>query len=649
MDNDEHLIEWQEASAAVGALAKDEKDFTAAVEAFDKGDAAVFRRILERHQLLPHATRICFWLCTWRCVRVVRLVCHELPTAGLNVEEFHDFAHLVQPLGERPDMLRRLIDGIDRGDARGFHAIVEEFKLHKYCFFLAMWICTFRCRRFCLLLATPVVERPPDPFEDLRESIVALGRLGQDRASFTKALQYFEKGDGPNFRAVLDGVSLLRYCLIYCRWFCHWHCFRLCFVLCHKLPDIDLTIPQLREFALALGQAAGDRDALTQVSGALLKQDARAWGPLLERLKLSRFCWYVCRWYCHLHCDRRCIIFCPPGCTSVFRYIGGYNVLTAINSSGAGNGLTTADARAFYHVVRLNGVLCKQHAGGPAEYRFEFRAPGGGPWTPLPTAMIARTEIGQWQAPPLVAGDPIQVKPYTVKGAAPNDMVAVITADGWIQVPQESNVNLPTGNFAPNGNLVNLDTRLLQAWTDIDLTGKAAGQSTTPPPLGLDETYGLRLVVRRVGQPVTATVSGTCERVAIYNRHYDNVRHGGSWAPQDDDDQLGAALVNIDEIGGGCGKVTNALTIRYTGAHPNLGTITVRMHGPGGPYNTTLADAAGSTAANRFGVATLVLPPGTTVADLKKCAYVVKLSVDLLLTTGDGSPDPIGDEVAFCK
>src|SRR5262245_46131572 len=124
MDNDEHLQEWHDASAAVGALAKDEKDFTAAVEAVDKGDANTFRRILERHQLLLHATRICFWLCTWRCVRVVRLVCHELPTAGLSVEEFHEFARLVEPLAARADLLKRLVDGLDKGDARGFHAVV---------------------------------------------------------------------------------------------------------------------------------------------------------------------------------------------------------------------------------------------------------------------------------------------------------------------------------------------------------------------------------------------------------------------------------------------------------------------------------------------------------------------------------------------
>src|SRR5262245_40362408 len=108
-------------------------------------------------------------------------------------------------------------------------------------------------------------------------------------------------------------------------------------------------------------------------------------------------------------------------------------------------------------------------------------------------------------------------------------------------------------------------------------------------------------------------------------------------------------MVNVQEIGTGCAKITNAITIKYTAAHPNLGDVTITMDGPGGPYLTTLADDAGATPPNRFGTASLVLPAGKTIASLKRCAYIVKLSVTLLLTTGDSAPNPIGDEVAFCK
>ena len=137
--------------------------------------------------------------------------------------------------------------------------------------------------------------------------------------------------------------------------------------------------------------------------------------------------------------------------------------------------------------------------------------------------------------------------------------------------------------------------------------------------------------------------------MAIYNVHYDNVTHKGAWAPELVSDQLGVAMVNVEEIGAGCAKITNTLTIKYTAAHPNLGAVTIKMDGPGGPYPTTLADDAGATPENRFGTASVVLPPGGSIANLDKCAYLVTMKATLLLTDGDDAPDPIDDLVAFCK
>jgi hypothetical protein len=37
------------------------------------------------------------------------------------------------------------------------------------------------------------------------------------------------------------------------------------------------------------------------------------------------------------------------------------------------------------------------------------------------------------------------------------------------------------------------------------------------------------------------------------------------------------------------------------------------------------------------------------VASLTPCAYIVTLSVGVLLTTGDSVPLPIQDQIAFCK
>ena len=68
------------------------------------------------------------------------------------------------------------------------------------------------------------------------------------------------------------------------------------------------------------------------------------------------------------------------------------------------------------------------------------------------------------------------------------------------------------------------------------------------------------------------------------------------------------------------------------------------MSGPGGPYSFTLPPAA-TPGQDWFGTAA----PTFTVTDLQPCAYIVTLSMQLLLTTGDSIPDNLIDQIAFCK
>jgi hypothetical protein len=643
MPKNEHLVELAEAARAISTLAEDERSFSQAVKAFEAGDREGFRQALDHLKLLPHCLRICFWLCIWRCVRVCRLICVELPAAAPTAAEIVELARLLQPLRDSPGLLKRLVDAMDRADTETLTGIVKELKIQRFCFFVFYWICTLRCRRFCVSICTATRQVPQeDPLADLRDWLEGLTAVAKDEAGLTKAFDAIRKQDVKGFNAILQGVGVLRLCIILCRFFCYWNCFRICFIVCREIPKVDLTIPELREFGVALGRLGKDEAALTRLNDALVREDPRAWDTVVGDLKLSRYCYYVCQWICFTRCELYCWIFCPPGCLTTFRYIGDYNILTEIDSA---TGLTIPDNRAFYLTIRLNGVLCKQHSGGPAEYRFEYSEDSGATWMAVPTDWIDRTEIGQWQS--TVPAPPDDVKPYTVKGSAPDDKVATLTADGWVQVPQESNVNDAGGNFAPNGDLIMLNTLKMATWADINIAGITAGQSTAP--LGVDRFFALRLRVRRVGMAATEVTAGTCDNVAIYNRRYDNVTHKGAWAPVLVSNQLGVVMVNVEEIGTGCAKITNALTIKYTAAHPNLGTVTISMDGPGGPYGSTLADDAGATPQDRFGTASVVLPPGVTIADLDKCAYLVKMSAALLLTDGDDVPSDIWDEVAFCK
>lgn len=357
-----------------------------------------------------------------------------------------------------------------------------------------------------------------------------------------------------------------------------------------------------------------------------------------------------------------------PDTLSVFNSIGGYNFLTQIDSAAGGDGKTLADDRAFYSTLRLNGVLAKTKNGNPLEYAFEVAAYDPttdvlGPYTQIPLAQVAPTNIGTWEH---FTGDilnPVETEAYILNGVAgPGVRVPQVSPDGWVRVPQESNVFAPQGNFVPSTGpypgFINLVSETLRAFGVIDAAQVQAGESasTGGTPLGRVFYFSLRMRVREaiggVVVPGSEQIAGTCVRLAVMNTRYDNVSKYGSWILNTTvDGQLGIASLDIQELaGGGCTEITNSLTVLYTAAHPNLGAFSIGMVGPGGPYSFT--PGGGGTPENRFGATTTLLDPSSNpvaIADLPDCAYIVKLSVPLLLTTGDGIPDPLLDEVAFSK
>ena len=355
-------------------------------------------------------------------------------------------------------------------------------------------------------------------------------------------------------------------------------------------------------------------------------------------------------------CVRLCLEEQPPITEPlpVFTAIGGYQYVSDIASTPPGSGLTNGDNRAFYSTLRLNGILPKKLNGNPMEYRFEVRSTDatGTPisgWSAIAPSQIARTVLGLWQIfAPAFPGDPnpIKTKLYTVNGTAgPNELVTTISADGWIQVPQQSNVFGVEGFFQPNGNMINLISPTLAAFGSVNMTGVSAGNSSTSngAALAQDRHYSIRMKVREQGSLGTGTDAGICEHVAIMNTLYDNISHHPSWAGYTQSGALAVAMLDIAQLqANGCSHITNNLDVLFTTTHPNLGAVSISMAGPGGPYNFTLPAAV---AGERFGTAT----PNFNVAALPACAYLVTLSAQVLLTTGDSSPLPLQDQIAFCK
>ena len=347
----------------------------------------------------------------------------------------------------------------------------------------------------------------------------------------------------------------------------------------------------------------------------------------------------------------------PPPQTEPLPYftrVGGYDFLTDIDV--AGTGLTVSDGRAFYSTLRLNGVMARQFKYNPAnaaeapgalEYKFQVRdLDASGAWTDVdPGSQVAATRIGDIQT--FVPADPVPVQHTPVFAGDANAPIV----GGWIRVPQQNNV-LTTGLFVPNGDQIRLDSTTLAGSTgDVDLGGLASGDSVAAHLSGSGQTapqnrhYALRMMIRKQGESGAGIEAGRLDRIAVNNHHYDNIDSHPAWVSNVRSNQLGVAMVNIAQLAGaGCAGITTALDILVTASHPTLGSVSVTMTGPGGPYAFTAPAASGD---ERAGTATP--PSGFDPADLDACAYIVTLSVQLLLTTGDSAPDNLVDQIAFCK
>lgn len=338
----------------------------------------------------------------------------------------------------------------------------------------------------------------------------------------------------------------------------------------------------------------------------------------------------------------------PTELPSVFTKIGNLYYETQVNSFAPGNGKTIGDNRAFYSTLKLNGILSQRRNGNAVEYMFEVMptdADGNsvGGWSQVPVAQVAGTYIGditKFVSPPVPPGsNPIKMTPYFLSNVD-------FTLDGWIKVPQMTDINAPTGAFAPNNTLIYLNTAQLAAFAPIDLTGLITGQSqTTVAPLASNLHFAIRMWVREDGVAGSATVGGICHHIAVENTLYNNIRSHPAWSgPTPVSGALGVAMVNVAQLTGGCDEITTDLDLLFTAAHPNLGTVTMSMVGGGGTFDFIIPAPADPT--DQHGTAS---PDGWPLDELANCAYIVTLSAQLLLTTGESAPDDVIDQIAFCK
>ncbi|MCB9384169.1 MAG: hypothetical protein H6509_06110 [Bryobacterales bacterium] len=148
--------------------------------------------------------------------------------------------------------------------------------------------------------------------QQLAQESPALARLAENEDALARILEAYQARDARTVRAILDKLSLSRFCVPICRWLCVWECIRVCRVICRELPEKPFEAPALQVFAAGLGRLGADEKAARQLFAAIEKEDSDAYHKIIEKFELQAFCHLVCYWICFLRCRPFCRLVCPP-------------------------------------------------------------------------------------------------------------------------------------------------------------------------------------------------------------------------------------------------------------------------------------------------------------------------------------------------
>jgi hypothetical protein len=354
--------------------------------------------------------------------------------------------------------------------------------------------------------------------------------------------------------------------------------------------------------------------------------------------------------------------------TSFFQ-IGRYDVTTGIDSLPSASGRTlhpiaSLANRAFFATLPLRGVLGKKmpFTADPLEYRFEFAEYAAGSFVEPTTfaavlpAMIGETQIGTlqlWDAGAVPPTPNLVNKRVLVNGppGAPPPGADYVNADviaGWIRVPQNNDINASAGGLfvANTGLLADVVSTALATFETIDCTQLEAGEAAQSEGrvVPREHFFSIRMIVRKWGDASTQQEAGRVHRVAISNPTYTNITRHAEWNPTPAFSEFAVVMVDLAElVGMGCAHVTGTLTPRFTAAHPNMGAVSMRREG-GPTVAQPFSLPASASTADQFGVG---VPSGWSLP-LPPCSYLVRVSANVQVTTGEAEPGAVEDYIGFC-
>jgi hypothetical protein len=637
----------REGASAIGQLARDEKAFREAYEAFRSGEGKKFQAVLQRVGLLPRCSLVCEWIRIKECVFLCLELC-GVPKPSDEAPNPRMLAEAIVRITSNEKLVRELAEILERRDRDAYRRIVEEYKLGPWCHLFCHWLCVIRYRLICRWICNPQQVERPNLAEELQAAGQALRGLLEHKDSFDQAVAASNAGDAEKLGSVVSGAGLVPLCYYICEWFCSWRCTRVCFTVCREYPrdPIKDQIGEALAFAKALqrlNEKPGDAERLLAAIGA---GDGKAWEAILRELELYPYCIQLCHWVCTLRCRGFCVLVCPSTYLHPwFTHVGDFSITADIdpvsgltNKSEAGHG---GPNYGFFNDLSLQGFCPKvdpAHTTEAMAYRFLYQPAGATTATPITGGFVSEVLVGSrytlWHSNPNTlqsvrirgTGTTSPTPPPSTPAPAPPDHYIVPDAQGWVPVDQNalddgfdgwlmgfaSPVAFPGGDPAPG----------VLAGTAVPVANQKNGSNSA-----------IIFQATRVST-IAAVNSGTAS--PDYTNQL-NVIHLNNWNA--------VSLINLEEFAGGmsCSPVNDNLHIQYTTDHELMADWYIDM-----------VTAATVTPAPVFPSG--VGPRGSAGTDFHdttnwpSCSYLLRLHTQRSLTDGllDDPDEWEGSFLTFC-
>ena len=300
-------------AADVERLAKGEKTFETAYEAFRSADRKAFQTAIGRA----------------RTLRPLRADLPLDPHQGVRASSASGSAarrrgepSKIDPRrlagGDRPDHLRREAPrsssaAIEKQDPAAFQRLIKAQRLGRTATSSATGCASCRFRLICRWVCDASSSRKrPDLALELRQAGSAVGRCSR-KAAFARPSRRRTHGDAEKLRGVIHGAGLDLPLLL--------HLLSgsaagaasssACCCAARSRSSRSTSTDEAFEFAKAIG-ACGAAGALETLSAAR-RRDPKAFAAVVSELELGRFCIQLCHWICSctatasaVACARRC-------------------------------------------------------------------------------------------------------------------------------------------------------------------------------------------------------------------------------------------------------------------------------------------------------------------------------------------------------